>query len=317
MRRLSIILLLLLTFVSAQAQDFALEAFLEKARLATARYQEGFKNLVAEEHKTYEYFRRDGTVEDSRRIKSVFLVYQSPTTNYPNEFRTVIEFQGKNVARKDEDLAKLFARLTRAASYQEEVAQLRKEADRFDGRSHAWGVTLGQGLVLQKNYRSFFAFQIVGREKIAGCEVLVVDYQQVKPTPLIKVRATDEERKQEPNGIAFDTSLPDKFRPTNPRVQGKIWLDAETAQIWRDEFTVTIQPNGFLKPVTSGEFRYEYQSSQFAILVPKRFWMSSYRFSGNNEKDLAVTRDTRKIFEYSKFSNPDADVKDYKISPSP
>lgn len=308
-------IILIAAVLSANAQEIELNKLLDKADLATSQYVKIFKNLVAEELRTYDYFRKDGTLEDSRKIKSIFIVYQSPKNNLVAEYRNVIEFNGKNVAREDNDIVKFFEKLAKADSSQEEVDRLRKEGNRFDGKSHSYGMTLMQVFVLNRLFRPFFEFQIVGREKIEGCEVIVVEYKQTKPTLRIKANATDEEKKQEPNGINFDVpNLPDNFRPTNPRLNGKLWLDAETAQLWRNEFSVSIQPTSFSKPVVSATFLYEYQSSEFGILLPKKLGLTSYRLTGKSENDLVKTKAAIKTFEYSKFSKPDSEIKETKTA---
>lgn len=304
-------LILLLLFSSctfAQAEN--LDSFLDKAQKATTIYRETFKNLVAEELRTYEYYRKDETLEDTRKIKSMFIVYPSTKDNSVAEYRNVIEFNGKNVARDEDDIVKFFGKLTKSSSSEEEFSRLAKEANRFDGKSHAYGLTLGQAPILQPFYRPFFEFRIVGKEKIEGRDVIIVAYKQTKSTLRIKANPTAEEIKQEPSGISFDAFLPANFRPTNPRLEGKLWLDAETAQLWRDEFSVTIQPAFLSKPVVSANFVYEYQSSEFGILLPKKLWMLTNRFAGSNEQTMVVTKAAQKTFEYTKFSQPSAEGKD-------
>ena len=307
------LLAVFLTAITVNSQPIELEPFLNKADLATSQYIRVFKNLVAEELRTYEYFRKDETLEDSRRIRSIFIVYQSPNNNLVAEYRNVIEFNGKNVARSDADIGKFFGKLANASSSNEEISRLRDEGNRFDGKSHSYGMTLAQTFVLNQYYRPFFEFRITGRELIDGHETIVVQYKQIKPTMLIKANATEVERKQEPRGISFDTELPSHFRPTNPRLQGKLWLDAETAELWRNEFSVTIQPAGFSKPHVSSNILYEYRASEYGILLPKRFSVFSYRFSGTSETDISKTKLSTKTFEYSKFTKPGSDIKDTKI----
>ena len=304
--------ILLSTSTSLTAQDVEIEKFLDKAYRATVHYRETFKNLIAEELRTYDYFGRNGSLEDSRKIKSIFVVYESQRDKAVLEYRNVIEFNGKDVSRKDKDVVKLFEKLAKADSRSEEYERLRKEANRFDGKSHAYGLTLGQGIVLQPFYREFFEFQIVGKEKIEGRETIVIEYKQSRPTLRIKANTTDEENKKEPSGISFDAFLPDNFRPTNPRLQGKLWLDAETAQIWRDDFFVTIQPAFLSKPVISANFLYEYQPSEFNVLLPKKLEIVGFRFTGKGDKDLTKTKAATKTFEYSKFSKPMSEVKGTK-----
>ncbi|MBX7174508.1 MAG: hypothetical protein K1X72_26275 [Pyrinomonadaceae bacterium] len=306
-------IVLIFTALTVKAQEIELEKFLDKADLATTQYVKTFKNLVAEELRTYDYFRKDGTLEDLRKIKSNFIVYQSPKNNLVAEYRNVIEFNGKNVAREDNDIVKFFEKLAKADSSQEEVDRLRKDGNRFDGKSHSYGMTLTQVFVVNRFFRPFFEFRIVGREKIEGREVVIVGYKQIKPTLRIKANATPEEKKKEPNGISFDVpDLPDNFRPTNPTLNGKLWLDVETAQLWRNEFSVSIQPTSFSKPVVSSTFLYEYQSSEFGVLLPKKLGLTSYRLTGKSENDLVKTKAAIKTFEYSKFSKPDSEIKETK-----
>jgi hypothetical protein len=297
---------LFVTITSAQSSD--LSAFLDKADLATIQYQRTFRNLVAEELKTYDYFRPDGSIEDSRKIRSIFIIYESPKNRLVAEFRNVVEFNGKNVARSDSSIAKFFQKLAESDSSGEEVQRLKKEGNRFDGKSESYGMTLIGPFVLNRFYRQFFEFQIVGHEKLDGRDVVVVEYKQVKPTLTIRTNATEEELKQEPKGISFDTDLPTGFRPTHPLLQGRMWLDAENGALWRNQFTVTIQPAIFSAPVVSSTFDFEYQASEFGVLLPKKFTAVSYKFSGKSEKDLQKTKSALKTFEYSKFSKPDSEV---------
>src|ERR1043165_5619521 len=136
MRNYLLVTLLTVTFASsAAAQTIDLEAFLTKAREATVNYRNTFKNLVAEEQRTIKYFREDETIDEIRRVKSVFVVYESPTTHSTGEFRNVIEFNGKNVARKDADVGKFFEKLSNTQTSYEEMTRLSKEGNRFDGKS--------------------------------------------------------------------------------------------------------------------------------------------------------------------------------------
>ncbi|MEQ1606511.1 MAG: hypothetical protein ABL999_16750 [Pyrinomonadaceae bacterium] len=294
---------------SAHAQELNLDAFLDKANLATAEYTKTFKNLTAEELRTLDYFRKDDSLEDSRKIRSIFVVYQSPKNNLIAEYRNIVEFNGKKVERSDDDIADFFGKLSKAGSSDEEVARLRKEGNRFDGKSHSYGMTLLQAFFLNRYFRPSFEFRVAGKEQIEGRDAIIIEYNQIAACARIKANATDEEKKKEPYGITFDTELPSSFRPTNPRLQGKIWLDAETARLWRNEFTVSIQPAFLSKPAVSANFFYEYQSSEFGILLPKKFSMIGYRFSGKSEKDMTKSKAFTKTYEYSKFSKPESEIK--------
>jgi hypothetical protein len=306
--------ILIFTAFSVNAQDVPLEQFLDKAYGETVKYRETFKNLVAEELRTTDYFNKDETLDDSRIVKSIFIVYQSAKDSSTTEYRNVTEYNGKNVARDDDDVVKFFEKLANSDSADKEHDRLRNDGLRFDGRFRAYGMTLGQGLSLQPLYREFFEFKVVGKEKFEGREALIVEYKQTKPTLRINVNATREEDKQQPKHYSFDTELSDDFRPTNPRVQGKLWLDAETGQIWRDEFTVAINPATLSKPEVSANFLNEYQSSEFGILVPKKLRIESYRLKGKNDKTLVKSKKTTITCEYSKFTNANSEIKDAKTT---
>ncbi len=312
---LSALSILIFTAFAVNAQDFQLEKFLDKAYGETVKYKETFKNLVAEELRTTDYFNKDETLKDSRKVKSVFIVYQSAKNNSATEYRNVTEYNGKNVARDDNDVVKFFEKLAKADSADKEINRLREDGLRFDGRFRAFGMTLGQGIPLQPLQREFFEFKVIGKESFEGREAIIIEYKQIKPTLRITVNATREESKQMSQRYAFDTDLSDDFRPTNPRVQGKIWLDAETGQIWRDQFTVAINPATLSKPEVTGNWLYEYQSSEFGVLVPKKLQLVSYQLKGKNDKTLSKNKTASITCEYSKFSNATGDTKDVKTKP--
>jgi hypothetical protein len=307
---LSALSILIFTAFTVNAQDVPLEQFLDKAYGATVKYKETFKNLLAEELRATDYFNKDETLDNSRKVKSVFIVYQSAKDNSISEYRNVTEYNGKNVTRDDDDVVKFFEKLDNYDSSKKETERLREDGVRFDGRVRAFGMTLGQGITLQPLYREFFEFKIVGKEKIEGREALIVEYKQTKPTSKITVNATREEKS---DGTEFNGEISGSFRPTNPRVQGKLWLDAETAQIWRDEYTVAIRPATLSKPAVSMNFLSEYQSSEFGILVPKKLRLESYRLKGKNDKTLVRSKKVTTC-EYSKFSNANSEIKDAKMT---
>jgi hypothetical protein len=290
-----------------------LEDFLGKAEKATAQYSETFKNLFAEETKTFEDYGKNGELKETRRVKSILIVYQSPNNKTVGELRNVTEFNGKNVARQDKEIVEFFEKLAKSDSVREELNRIQKDGIRFDGRSTAWGMTLWQESPLNL-LRPFFEYKIVGREKIENREALIVEYRQTKPTLLVKFNPTNEDWKKEPNGRQYFAETPSAFRPANPRINGKIWLDAETAQIWRNEFKIMIQPERFGKFIVALDLSYEYQSSEFKVLVPKKFVIATYKISGSSEKDLSVTKDRVMKFEYSKFNEFKTESKDYKIN---
>lgn len=318
MRGLILSILTIAVFVSgAKAQtilsQIEFDRLLDRAETAWRQYSKTFKDISAEETKTFEDYDKSGNVKETRRIKSIFIVYQTLRDSTISEFRNVTEFNGKTVARRDDEVAGFFEKLAKADTSAEERKKIRSESNRFDGKSSAWGLTLWQESPFG-NLRPFFEFQIAGREKIEGRETFVVEYRQIKPTLLIKADPTVDELIKEPNGRQYNTSTPEAFRPTNPRLSGKIWLDAETAQIWRNEFNVVLNPARLSNPVVSEELIFEYQPSRFKVLVPKKFVLTTYKISGSNDKNLSVVKDRRMIFEYAKFSEIKTEIQKYEVN---
>jgi hypothetical protein len=312
-----IILFLIIFIKPVKSQDFLsgseLESFLDKAEEQSEKYSKVFKNLAAEEIKTKFYYKTNGKLDEKRIIKSLFIVYESPENGYSQEFRSVLEFNGKDVARDEEDIEKFFSKLLESKSANKEFEKLFKEGTRYDGRSTSWGMTLTQERPFKKLLRPFFEFKVLEKIKIEGRDVWVIQYQQIKQTPLIKANPTDEEQKQRSGGNYYNTIVSDNFQPTNPLMSGKIWLDAETAQIWRNELKINLHPEKLSKPIVSIEIFNEYQMSDFDLLLPKKFLVRSFKIEGKNDKTLSITKDVETIYEYTKFKEFKTGVKNYEI----
>lgn len=310
-------LLLLLVFsqtIKSQeafsAEEF--EVFLQKAEKQSQNYSKVFQNLSAEETKTISSFKRDGSLDEKRVIKSVFVVYQSPNADYIQEFRNVVEFNGRNVSRSDRETAVFFDKLAKIDTTDAEYNRLRNESLRYDGKRISWGITLSQPRPFDENLKANFKFTVVGKEKIQGRDVWVIEYEQMKPSSYILSNPTAQEE-QPKTATRYNMPVSDAFRPTNPLMKGKIWLDAETGQIWRNQYKIILHPAKLSKSVKGGDILYEYQLSKFGILTPKKFVIKSYKISGTNDKDLTVKNDSEIVYEYVGFSEFKTEIRDYKI----
>ena len=318
-----IVILLFASFcVPATAQNTsrtAFEKFLDKAESAALAYREYFKNLSAEEIKTIETFRSDGKLFETRRVKSLLIVYQSEKTSLVSEFRSVLEFNNKKVNKNEEATAEFFERLAKAETRGEEFKKLRDEGIRYDGTIAIWGVTLGQGFALNQQVRPFFEFEIAGTEIIEGRKVLVVAYRQKEYTPYFLINPTGREKKNAPDGIEVNLPISPSLSPTNPRMNGKFWLDAQTARIWKSETEFTIQPPGEKAPIVVSRGFYEYQAGKFEILAPKKIVVANYAvlksagLSPISSGRLAVFKHWQTTFEYSNFSKAGTEIKNFDI----
>lgn len=312
MRKSVFLLLIFLFAISAKSQEVDLAELIKKAEKATVQYTNAFKNLSADELKTLVYYKTDGRIDETRIVKSTFIVYQSPRSNLIDEYRNPLEYNGKKVSLTDEKIVDFFEKLAKANSDAKERERLRSEGNRYDGQFRSWGMTLSQITPFFK-LKPFFSFSFIGEETIERRKVIKIQYLQNKQTLLYKVNPTKEEMKAEPDGWRFDTLVSDELRPTNPVMSGEIWLDAETGQIWKNTFQIEVNPAKVSKPVLSSEYTYEYQSSKFGVLIPKSFQTVSYRIQGKNDDTLKVTKVADRKFEYSNYTQIDSEIKKYEV----
>ena len=318
---LLVFVIFLLGFQESKGQNLLssnkLELLLDKAEFQAQNYGKVFQNLSAEELKTKLYYKKNGQLDEKRLIKSIFVVYQSPNNRRAQEFRNVIEFNSKDVRRSDKQVAKFFEKLAKTKTTKKEYTKIRKEGIRYDGRIVSWGMTLSQTRPFHKTLRKDFKFQLIGKETIDENSVWKIDYEQIKASPYIFSNPTKEEIHNRKNlkikGIEYSTNISNAFRPTNPLMKGTIWLDVATAQIRKNKFEIVFHPQRLTKPITAIELMYEYQSSEFAILVPKKFLIRSFKILGKNDKTLFITKDSESIYEYSNFKKFKTEVDNYEV----
>lgn len=299
--------------VNFHAQETLLDNLLKMAEKSSRNYVESFKNLIAEEIKTIETFKKDQSLDKRRIVKSNFIVYQLQNGEQISEFRSVLEYNGKPVSQSDAEVEKFFQKLAKSNNKDEAFRRIKKESVRYDGNFVVWGMTLSKDFLVQEKVRKIFDYKIIGREKFAERDVYVVEYRQKEYSPLVLVNATDEELKMETKSVRFDTVISDKLKPTNPRLNGKMWIDVKTGEIWKNEYQVMIQPKILDKPILANESYYEYQPSKFKIAVPKTIVITSYRTFGEPGKNLIVAKFASTTLNYSKFNELNSEAKNYKI----
>ncbi len=310
------LLFLLVCFQNVKSQNtlsaVEMENLLLKAETQSQNYSKTFQNLSAEETKTISNFKRDGSLDEKRVIKSIFVVYQSSNAVYTQEFRNIIEFNGKNVTRSDQETADFFRKLAKTDKTDAEFKKLRNESLRYDGSRISWGMTLSQPRPFSENLKANFKFRTVGKENFEGRDVWIIEYEQIKSSPYILSNPTEKEE-QAKTATRYNMPVSDAFRPTNPLMKGIIRLDARTGQIWRNQFKITLHPAKLNRPIEANEIVYEYQSSEFGLLTPKKFVIKSYRINGKSEKDFTVVNDSEIVYDYAKFSEFKTETKEYKI----
>ncbi|MBD0328202.1 MAG: hypothetical protein ICV68_17405 [Pyrinomonadaceae bacterium] len=99
-----------------------------------------------------------------------------------------------------------------------------------------------------------------------------------------------------------ELSLPPALKGAEPLYRGRLWLDAETAQIRREERELTLRLSSLNRPLILMTFEFEYADSGFGILTPRRIVWSSYdrgRTGANKSPELLLGG--KMTLEYSSF----------------
>jgi hypothetical protein len=283
----------------AQAQ---LDDLLDRAAARTLEYTNVFKDLMAEERQLTELYDSSGQLIRRRRITSDFVVYQSQLNSaLMVEYRNVREVDGVAVSDQRERVMSLAERLVKVDSVTKELDRIDREASRYDLNYSVKGYTLNQGMALQKEVRAAFKFEEAGREMLDGHEVVRVNYQQVAQHPQIK----------------FNLSLP-KIKSSQPVYRGRLWLDAETARLWREEREIIVRLPKLADPVALMSFEFRYAPSNFKILTPRRIVFTTLgsikRVDG---QPPVLSPGGRVSFEYGSFALFDVTVKPGRFIPQP
>lgn len=283
-----------------------LDDIVKKAEEQTEVYVEEFKNLLATETKTFEQFDKKGSVKKQQIIESNFIVYQSlRDKNVISEFRNIVKVDGKSVSDKDRTPAEFFSQLPKMGSVEKELAKVQKESLRYDKNLEIQGLTLLQAPVLSDNLRPYFDFQLIGTETIQGNEVFVISYRQTKKSPYISINEKDT--KSSELSLNFNLDVPDSFKKSGVFLRGKLWIDAKTFQLWREERELTAQVENSPVVLRSD---FEYQPSDYGILVPKQISLVQYNVKDGSKKNLPIAiKDTKVNFDYSKFTKTNVEVK--------
>jgi hypothetical protein len=284
-----------------QSNPAELEELIRRANLGVSEYKAKFKDLTADEEQKVEEYDGEGNLKRQRRLVSDLIIYQSQLdSSQTAEYRYVREVDGVAVAKREERLVNLFKRLAKADSVKKELDRISSESQRYAHRYSMYGLTLNQGELLAENLRSSFQYTDAGRERVNGREMIVLQYQQVAQSPHIE----------------FKFSLPAALKGAEPLYRGRLWVDAETAQIWHEEREVTLRHSSRNQPLVLMRFEFEYVGGGFGILTPRRIVWSTYdrgRTGANKLPELLLGG--RVTFEYSSFRRFDVNTPDATLNP--
>lgn len=283
-----------------QPNPAEVEELVRRAGLGVSEYKARFKELTSDEEQKVEEYDGEGKLKRQRRIVSDLIIYQSQLdASLAAEYRYVRAVDGAAVAKREERLVNLFNRLAKADSVRKELDRISRESRRYDQRYSVYGLTLNQGELLDESLRPSFRFTADGRERVDGREVIVLQYQQVAQSPRLTTRLS---------------APPPALKGAEPLFRGRLWLDAETAQIRREERELTLRHSSWSRPLVLWRIEFEYAGSGFGILTPRRIVWSSYdrgRTGADNMPELLLGG--KVTFEYSGFrrfnvTSPDASL---------
>lgn len=290
---------------AAAAAPPNLETVLTEAQKQTLLYKQTFRDLLALETKTFEEFDKKGSVDKKTTVKSDFLVYQSgKNSNVTTELRNVIEVNGKLVPNSQKRSGDFLAELGKTTTLESELKKIQKEGSKYDKTLEVYGLTLNEGVVLAPNIRPYFDFQMTGTENYQDNEVFVLTYRQTKKSPYSVVNG-DENVSNEAS-LYFEIDVPDALEKSDIFLSGKLWIDAKTFQIRREEQSLVYQT---AEPLVALTNTFEYQTSDYGILVPKLIVVTFFDLKKQKGSDkFASQKDTAVSFEYSKFRQTNVEV---------
>ena len=256
----------------------------------TEEYETAFKNLTAEETKLIEVYNATGKLIRQRSIISDLVVYQSLRGDSEvTEYRNARVVDGKPIAKYEEKALKLLTAAAKANSLKKELEQINEENRKYEFDVHFSGFTIYQGRPFKK-WGSLFQAQIIGQERIAGHDTVVLRYQQTGLIP----------------GNKFRFPRPGEFAEQQALQRGRLWLDQRTCQLWREEKEWTIVHKAAQEPLVFSRQEMTYAPSSFGILTPQHFVFSLFsHFSHPRNEPPALLLSERMTYTYGDFKRFD------------
>ena len=196
---------------------------------------------------------------------------------------------GKAVEERGERVLKLLSNAARKESLEKELEAINRETQRYEFRRYLRGFTIHQGGMTMAHREAFYV-EFAGREQIAGHDVVVLAYRQTALVP----------------GSVSSLALPKEFGKPPQLSRGRLWLDAETCQLWRDEWELVVAHPTTSDPMVIVHRESAYEPSRFGILVPQRIvfeWRLRFSHPKNGPPSFALSE--RATFTYGLFKRFD------------
>jgi Sec-independent protein translocase protein TatA len=279
-----------------------LKELVRRAGIRTGEYKTGFRDLTAEEEQKIEAYDQQGKLEKQRLIDSDLIIYQSQLdATQVVEYRDVKSVDGVAIKKREARLVSLLSRSAKADSVKKELDRIYRESRRYDLEHSFYGMTLNQGLPLDEHSRESFQFTHAGREQVDGHDAVVLEYQQVSQSPY----------------LTFDLSaLPSPLKGAEGFYRGRLWLDAETAQLRREERELTLRLPSLSQPLVLYRFDLDYTDSRFGFLTPRRIVVTIYsRGRTGADKKPELLLGGKVTFEYGAFRRFGVEAPDASLDP--
>ncbi len=281
------------------------ETWLARHQVEATKYEDTFKNLMAEETKLMEVFDLNGQLRQKRTVIADLLVYQSARDdNLIAEYRNVRNVDGAPIPNYEERATDLFEVLTKMKSLRNEMAKLNDDWLKYDIGRRFWGYTVTQGRLF-KALRAAVRGLIAGRETINDRDTVIVVFEQLAQSRAVW-GADPEEVLNDIPGLRNRVNVRTRYR-------GKLWLDKETGQLWKQEVELVADYVNFAQPQVMIRWEQEYQPSDLGILTPKKFvfsWFSNMRNRETSAAQLGLT--SRTTYSYGKFRRFDVSSEESK-----
>lgn len=263
--------------------------FLNVASQEVQKYIETFGDLTADETRKIEIFDEHGFPKKSRSMTSSLVVYRLQSDpKQVVEYRDIAAVDGKPIGDHAERAVKIWQELTHVHSPGDEAKRIVEESERFDYGVSETGFTLYQGLPLRPECRGDFEFKEAAVESAQGREQRVFDYIQIHPCDVISYRL----------------ARPEQFAGAPLVHKGRIWLDAMTAQVSREERDVYVGAD----PRTQWRITrmsFGYAPSNFEVLLPSAIRIEIYypevAITSAITRLPMVTRITQSYGPFSRF----------------
>jgi hypothetical protein len=210
-----------------------------------------------------------------RRKTRANLVVQQSDASTLAEFLRVFEVDGKAVKEKEN------------SRYELEEMQM-------------YGMSLNQAWPLENAaFRQTAIFKQDGAENIAGRQTVVVRYEYPSKIPEAGRAA----------------NMFDGFTPARVFTRGRIWIDAETAEIWRYETETMVEESTLDEPAIWDRMEFYYARSSFGIPTPQKIVWTTFASVSRDRGKLRLARKGKLTAEYGPFRRFGADVKISPVTP--